>query len=311
MDFSNAQGVLLGYATVTVIAVVGYSLRRFGIFGPEAQATLNRLCYYVLSPALYIVLLTETDIELMLGAFTGASLLAMVIAMALAAICYLPQRRQLGADNMTLMIGSVAYANTGNIGIPLSLITFGTASYMVPPMLIQVLILSPVILLILGFLRGPRTSVWRSIVMPWINPIIIAAIVGLVMALNHWELPELLYRPIDMLGQASIPALVLTFGMSIFGARPFRKHEFTYSVWVAIIFKVLILPLITWWVGAALFQMQGEILVALVITAALPGAQSIFNYAMQFRANEGNIRDMVLISTVISIPIMVGFALIV
>ncbi|NED79659.1 AEC family transporter, partial [Streptomyces sp. SID11233] len=49
-------------------------------------------------------------------------------------------------------------------------------------------------------------------------------------------------------------------------------------------------------------------LLAVVVTSALPAAQNLYTYAVRYRVAERLARESVLLSTVLSVPVLVGVA---
>ena len=62
------------------------------------------------------------------------------------------------------------------------------------------------------------------------------------------------------------------------------------------------MPLVAWSVGHFLFGLEGEKLFVVTVLAALPSAQNVFNYAQRYERGEVLARDVVLITTVPSVP---------
>lgn len=66
-----------------------------------------------------------------------------------------------------------------------------------------------------------------------------------------------------------------------------------------------------WAVGAGLaglFGLRGEALLAVVVIAALPAAQNLFAYASHYRVAERFARESVLLSTLLSVPVLITVA---
>ena len=104
-------------------------------------------------------------------------------------------------------VGAMAssYANANNIGIPVSLYAVGTAQHVAPVLLVQILVLAPFYLTVLGLAARSKIS-WRKLLLqPFANPMIIASGLGAAVALTGWTVPDLLQKPIDMLAGRGRP----------------------------------------------------------------------------------------------------------
>ena len=72
--------------------------------------------------------------------------------------------------------------------------------------------------------------------------------------------------------------------------------------------KLLVQPAIAWAVGGPLLGYSGLDLLGIVVTSALPTAQNVYIYAMQYNQAERLARDAVFITTVLSVPTMIVVA---
>jgi predicted permease len=105
-----------------------------------------------------------------------------------------------------------------------------------------------------------------------------------------------------MLGHASIPLLLMMFGMSMYGQRPFtQRHLLPDLVWASFV-KLAVMPVAAWAVARFAFGLQGIELLGVVVMAALPTAQNVFLFSSQFRMPSTLARDVSFLSSVLSLP---------
>ncbi len=71
--------------------------------------------------------------------------------------------------------------------------------------------------------------------------------------------------------------------------------------------KTVAQPVVAWAAGAGLFGLRGEALLDVVI-AALPAAQNLFTYASHYRVAERFARESILLSTLLSVPVLITVA---
>ncbi len=98
------------------------------------------------------------------------------------------------------------FMNAGNMGIPLALFAFGQAGLQRATLMFVMLTLlqySLGIYILSG--RGNWTEIFRL-------PLIYAAIAGLICNLTQIQIPELLLQTVVMLGQATIPIMLISLG---------------------------------------------------------------------------------------------------
>src|SRR5699024_77269 len=135
----------------------------------------------------------------------------------------------------------------------------------------------------------------RSIVA---NPTIIASAVGLLLVLAGVRIPPVVLEPVRSLADMAIPAMLLAYGLSLYGSRPLAKDDgYRGLIAVASTSKLLLMPVIALGVGL-LLGLRGTSLYEGVVMAALPTAQNVYVAAARYRASENRARDTVLITTI-------------
>ncbi len=160
--------------------------------------------------------------------------------------------------------------------------------------------------------RNTETSIVRdSLIAPITNPIVVGGIAGLFVSVLGVMPPAAVMSPLKMLGDASVPAALLAFGLSLTGVQVFKKGESPRrDIALAAALKMVVMPLTVYaiarWGG---FGQTGEALFAQVVIAALPTAQNVLVYATRYRRGQILARDTALITTLASIPAIAVIAL--
>jgi predicted permease len=67
-------------------------------------------------------------------------------------------------------------------------------------------------------------------------------------------------------------------------------------------------PVASWALAAGVFGLHGAQLLDVVVTSALPAAQNLYTYASTYGVGERLARDSILVSTVVSVPVLVVVA---
>lgn len=312
MNTANAASVTTGYAAVAIVLFLGYALRRWNLLPSASEGVLNRVTLTVTTPALYVTILVRADLGTLVSSFTLASLLPL-LAGALLTSAALVVRRRRPVGEIAVLAGTSIYTNVGNIGVPIATAVLGSASFIAPMILIQVLVVSPALLIVLETTRGGGGSLGSVLAKPFRNPIIVSAVVGTVVLLTGVRVSEAVLQPFDLIGQAAIPIMLLAFGMSLGGSGTTADSDAgvarrdTFDVAVATVVKVLVVPLLTL-VIARSFGLTGTPLLAAVVIAALPTAQNIYAIAAEFRVRPRTVRRVVLVSTGVSFPVALAAA---
>lgn len=299
------SGVIVGFGVIASVVAIGYMLGRLPLLGPSAREVLNRLAFYVASPALLFTILARTDLSILFSARVLVSVLSVVVA----ALCFLVVGliRRWGVGRTTVGVLGSSYVNAGNLGIPISAYVLGDASLVAPILLFQLLVLAPVSLTVLDLNNGRVRGFWpvlrRSLGTPVRNPVVIASLAGVAVSASGLTIPGPLMEPFDLVGGMAVPAMLLAFGISLPGSpMPGRGGPEQGPVLLAVTLKSVGQPLAAWALAALAFGLEGAALFSVVVLAALPTAQNVFNYATHYRTGEVLTREVVLLSTFLTIP---------
>ncbi|KUF07280.1 hypothetical protein AUL38_09780 [Leucobacter sp. G161] len=293
---------LTGFVVVGFAIFVGWILGRTGVLDASSRATMSQLVFWVLSPALLFVVLSQAEVDMLFSSLLPVSAVAALAVIGVYALVTKLVWKRSAAETL---IGALAagQVNANNIGIPLSLYILGSAAYPAPIVLFQLLILTPVSLSILEAAAGGRFqigAIWRALR----NPIIVGSALGVAVSVSGMTLPTIVFAPIEFIANACVPVLLISFGVSLHGRRVLSAGPHRGEVMLASGLKLLVMPAIAWLSATYVFGLvPGEVLIVVVL-AALPSAQNVFNYAQHFGVGEAVARDTVLITTIGCVPIL-------
>lgn len=136
---------------------------------------------------------------------------------------------------------------------------------------------------------------------------VLAAIAGFVVSATDLTIPEPIMAPIKILGGASIPLILMSFGASLKGTRVLTHGPDRLPTLTATALKLAVMPIVAWAIATAA-GLEGNHLYAAVILAALPTAQNVYNYTANYRVGEIVARDTVFLTTFLSMPAMLVIA---
>src|SRR3954452_15327098 len=297
-------GVLIGFAIIVAIIAVGYLIGRLDLLGDQAQHVLSRLAFFVLSPALLFTVLSQSDVSHLFSALLPISAIAAIVNIAaFLVVSLLIWRRPL--PDATIGALASGYVNANNIGLPVSVYVLGDASSSAPVILLQLIVLAPIALTVLDVTTSGRVSVGRILLQPVRNPLIIGSLLGVIVAVAHLKIPAPVLAPFELVGGAAVPVILLTFGMSLHGSRVLAPGTDRRDVLLASSLKLAAMPVVAWLLGQFVWHLHGHRLFVVVVLAALPTAQNIFNYAQRYGVATVLARDTVLITTALSIVVLV------
>lgn len=195
----------------------------------------------------------------------------------------------------------IAFANTGNMGLPLLLFAFGDEGlsigilYMVGTTIMHY----TAGIMILSY-RENRFEVFKL-------PLIYAAALGLLVSMMAIKIPAPIGRAIDLLGEASIPTMLFSLG--------YKLSEIEISdVWISFLFGGLrigigfLLGLSAVWMLGMKSTAAGVVL----IDAAMPPAVFNFVLAEKYRKDSRKVASIITAGTLLSIattPLLLALVL--
>ena len=323
------SAVLAALGTMGAVVALGWLLGRWRVLGDRAAPVLARVVFAVAAPALLLSTVAHADLHLLVSraavvTWTSTALVALVAVLVLRVAWHRP------AADVTVGTLASSYVNAGNIGLPLAVYLLDDPVAVVPTLLFQLLVLAPVAFAVLDARPAPPldatgpddvgagpagrrapapvgmrvAAVARRTLS---NPIIVGTLTGLVLAALPWSVPEVVLQPFALVGAAAAPLALITFGMSLAAPRTTADAAARRDLALAVGLRSVVHPVLTWGVGTAL-GLPAQALLAVVAMAALPTAQNVLVYAMQYRRGEALARDTGLATTVLCVPVLLVVA---
>jgi len=303
----HVTGVLIGFGIIGVVIATGWVVARVDLLGPSAHRVLSRLVFFVLTPCLLFSTISHADVHVLFSRLLLVSAIASLAAAVVGVVLLrLVLRRSAAETTIATMGGS--YVNANNIGLPVATYVLGSATFVAPVLLFQLLVITPVVLAVLDTVTNRGGGVGRAIARPLTNPLLIGSALGVLVAVTGVEVPAPVMQPFELVGGAAVPVVLLSFGMSLHGSRPLAAGSRRVDVLVSTLLKLVLMPAVAWLVGALAFGLEGEELFVAVVLAGLPSAQNVFNYAQRYEVAVDTTRDTVLVTTVLSVPVLVVVA---
>jgi malonate transporter and related proteins len=290
---------LSGFALIGVIVLVGWAAGRWARLPKDTEAVLGRLVYSVMTPCLLFTGVAAADLGVLLSE-------PLIVSTAAALVCFglhvLVVRRR---DPGTRIVGALAagYTNANYIGIPVATYVLGDAALVVPIVMLQLLIITPVALTLLEFATTGHASVRTTLTAPLRNPLIVGVLAGLVSSVTGLRLPAVLAHPIATIGAAAVPVVLIAFGMSLSRRQVLAPGTDRVASITAVALKTAGMPAIAFLLAVAL-GLPRDATYAVTVLAALPTAQNIFLYAQRFQTGLTLARDATFLSTVVCVPVL-------
>jgi predicted permease len=292
---------------VFLLILLGCGLRRWQVPGDAFWAPAERLTYYLLFPCLIVTTLATADV----GQFAVAPMAAAIALANLAISGLLLAGRRLfrvdgaafssvyqGAVRMNTYIGlSVAAAVHGGPGLEAAAIAVGV---IVP-------LVNVSCVLVLAAYAASTSPTARSITRQFAtNPLIIACAVGGLLNVTGMGTPPVIGPMARILSRAALPVGLLAVGAAL----DFRAASWAGPVVLQTsLVKLLVLPLVTWWLLSGLKVGGIEAFVA-VLFNALPTAPMAYVLARQMGGDTTLMASLITVQTLISavsLPLLLAF----
>lgn len=293
--------VFEGFWTIGAVVATGWFLASREIVPHSSIEALSRITFTVATPVLLFTVIASADLGDVLSPHLVIILLASMLMAGLYAL--LARRWQVPAGDAVIGAFTASYVNAANLGIPIAVFVLGDAVYAIPVLMGQLLVLQPIGLAVLDALDPKREGQGRlrSALLSGLNPLTVGSVAGLAVAASGWSLPAGLAGPLDLVAGFAVPAMLLSYGMSLrWGPRPFGGGE-RGPVLTASVLKLVGMPLVAWALAVA-WGLSGHALLVVVVTAALPTAQNVFLFATIYQRGQVVARDVVFATTMLSLP---------
>jgi predicted permease len=277
----------------SIVAIAYVYARRYA----TDMQVANRLNIDIFTPALLFSVLADKSFHVM--TYQSLAIGGIVIVLGSGLLAYPITRWQKLSPNVFVL--PMMFTNTGNMGLPLAVFSFGESAL---PAAVMLFVIENTLHFTIGmFLINHRIPIWQVLRMP----IIVATLMGLLVSSLQWSIPEVLLAPIKMLGQISVPLML--FGLGV------RLLDIDFSDWKIGLLGAITCPL----VGIGTFLLISPWLTLsdmqrglLLVFSVLPPAVLNYMIAEQYQLEPRKVASIVLIGnifSVISLPMALSFAL--
>lgn len=270
-------------APVLGCAGVGYFWGRTN--RPFDTAMVSGLITNVATPCLIIATLGRADLALatlghVAGLFTVILLVTGLLAMAVIKVTGRAPR---------VFLPAMVFPNIGNMGLSLCLLAFGQqglALGLAWMMLTTVVQFSLGLALVSG--EGLSWTLLRQ-------PMLVSVVIGVLIVVLRVHLPDWLFNTVHLVGQLTIPLMLITLGVSL---SHLRVRQLGPGVGFAAL--RLVLGFAVAWLVCDLAGVHGVLRGVVLIQSSMPVAVMNYLLAQAYRQGPEQVAAMVVISTVLS-----------
>ena len=253
----------------------GLALARLRLLDSRMAQGLSAYVYWIGFPALLVHSLSRLgrpgpELTAGLGAYAGAGLLVMA-TMVLAGRPLGWSKAERAGAGMAAGVGNSAF-----LALPITAAVLGaeTARLVAGAVAVDFVVLAAAGVGLLGWAAG--RSVWRSTAQAFRNPVVAAALAGLLLSLLDLSLPEPLDRAIGMAAASGSPVGLVTLGAAL-GLREAEGEAApsTGPILAAALAKLAVFPLLAW-VAIGLTPAPPAFRAGATLLAAAPTAVNVF-----------------------------------
>ena len=289
--------------SIVLMIALGYILKRIDFLSFKDVDTLNNIVIYIFLPSMIFHALYTADLSLMpqLGILPFVILASSFITGCIS--YFILKSFNISDKRLWSILITVMIANTGFMGYPISLGIYGYEGFLraifcdIATMFLF-LILS--FILILKFGGSIKTAVKKIALFPPVWAIILG------ISLNSLNIPigPVLDNTINYLGNAAIPLIMLSLGVSIdLGGLKRSKYAIIFTSLIKLAFFPFIAFLIVSFLGLVDLQYNVSI-----VEAAMPSGMLSLLLAITYKLDYELTSDCILINTVfslVSLPIII------
>ncbi len=291
---------------VILFIALGFFVGRRGWIRATSVKDLSNLVFMVLTPALLFRTMSTVRVQ-------DLDFGPVAVYFAAAGLIFVATLGVLGFSSLAAARGLAnTFSNTIMIGVPLVGLVFGQAGLVTLFTLISVhsliLLTAATVVFELAQARerarsgeGPQHSMLRTVLQASgsgiVHPVPLPIIVGLLFAQTGLVVPEVIGKPLQLLGQALGPLALLLVGVTL--AFSTVGTHFKAALRIALV-KNIVHPLLLGALGWAL-GLSGLSLAVMVATAALPVGANVFLFAQRYGVAQDEVTASIAVSTALAL----------
>lgn len=276
---------------VLLVAAAGAGLQRWKKL---PAAPFGHMMLYLLSPALVLDSLTNTEMPLAASGRIVFGVLLMSTALVAISVS-LSRILGHGRSMQSAFLLTTLFPNAGNMGLPVALLAFGEQGLAIA---VMVYAAQAILGWSLGVYIAARSHPGRlgPLQQTLRLPVLWAIAAALLLRATGTELPAAFAKPIHMLGQASIPVMLLILGFQLEKGVALDRW---LSLLAALAVRLIGSAFIAYGVSAVL-GFEGVTQQTFIVVSAMPAAVFITILATEFSTEPRFVSSVVIASTLLS-----------
>lgn len=281
-----------------LMMVLGYVLRRIGLFQDAFLRQLNQVCFQVFLPVILFWNVYSSDFSQVFRPRLVVFGILCILAMFLLLMITIPVFEK-NDSRRGVLIQGMFRSNFILFGIPVAESLFGVGHVGVTAVLIAFVVplFNVLAVIALEVFRGGRADIGRICRGIATNPLILGALLAVICVLVGLKLPQVLEKTVQDIAGIATPLALIVLGGSFQFASLGKNAK---ALFWAVSGKLIFLPVL-FLSGAILIGFRGTELGALFIMLASPTAVSSFTMAQQMSGDDELAGQIVVMSSLFSI----------
>jgi len=258
--------------------------------------TASRLAFYIFSPCLVFVSLERVRISG--GEFGNLAFFTLGVSVIIGALAYVSGRLlRAGRHLIASLVVASMFVNSGNYGLAATKFAFGEAAL---ARALVCFVFGTVIVYTLGILIASmgKFSPLQALKQLMYVPAFYGLLAATLVRHTGWHVPLFLDRSVSMLGDASIPLMLVILGLQIAEPRSWPRNRIVL-ISVAAFLQIIATPLVALFL-AHLMGLSGVTRQAAVLQASMPAAVATTVLAVQYELDSTLVSGTVILTTVLS-----------
>ncbi|WP_221566855.1 AEC family transporter [Alkalihalobacillus sp. TS-13] len=276
------------------IILIGFIVGKYLGVNPKP---VSDLCIYVFSPALFFYSVTTSSLDFSdLGKIAMFGAILFVLFAGLMNIISFFFKWAPSYKN-AMMLAS-AFPNAGNYGLPIIMFAFGETGVTIGIIfaVIQSLLMNSAGIYYAS--RNEETGFGQAFSNIFKMPAFVAIILAIFLKLSGIQVPVALANPVELLGNAAIPALLTLLGINLSNINVKSAMSF---ISIATTFKLIVYPAIAYLIIGFFYPLDSLWAKVLILSSATPTAATTTLLATKFELKSEYVSSAMFVSTVTSL----------
>ena len=303
-----AISIINSLAMIFIMILPGYIFRKRSIISVNQIGAVNSIVVNLTWPCLVI---DAMQIKFSANTLKDAGYIVIVcfIAFAVIAVLGIPivKHLKLNKSKQYLVLFMFLQGNTGFIGIPVIKALYGTNALFYAAI---VECAHDIFLFTIGVLLIQMSAGVSLKIRPLdlLSPGLVGVIIGIVLFIMDFKLPDVLGGSIEMIGNATTPLTMFSIGFQLGNIR-LKEFFKEWQVYAVLFVKLMIVPAITVIILMILSEEIALLEKVIIILFAMPIASVASIFSQQYKGEVEFATKSVLLSTVMSLVTVPIFAI--